>query len=217
MQILTRMFHHRQPDNESTTETQGFLLNWGWTYDLMTHFLFKQSFGESEQAFRYETIEPAQLKPGESVLEVGCGTGTWTLIARKRVGKTGRVAGIDPAPKQILRALHKAAKQGLSIDFQIGVIERLAFPDHSFDVVLSSFMMHHLPDDLKQRGLAEIARVLKPGGRLLIIDAESPSGPWKSSIHDLPAIMKEAGFLHLEEATTRFKDVGFVLGKTDQG
>jgi SAM-dependent methyltransferase len=62
----------------------------------------------------------------------------------------------------------------LPIDFQIVVIERLPFDDGSFDAVLSTLMMHHLPDDLKRLGLAEIARVLKPGGPLVIANAEHP-------------------------------------------
>jgi len=57
----------------------------------------------------------------------------------------------------IAPARRKAARRGLAIDFQVGVIEQLAFPEQSFDVVLNSFMMHQLPDDLKRQGLAEIA------------------------------------------------------------
>jgi len=56
------------------------------------------------------------------------------------------------------------------------VIEQLAFPDHAFDVVLSTLVMHHLPDDLKRLGLAELVRVLKPGGRLVIIDFKRAQG-----------------------------------------
>jgi len=65
-------------------------------------------------------------------------------------------------------------------------------------------MMHHLPDDLKCRGLAEIVRVLKPEGRLLVLDLKGHAGPWKSSIQNLPALMKEAGFSQIEVDKTRF-------------
>ncbi len=119
----------------------------------------------------------------------------------------------------IARANRKAVRRDLAIKFQIGVIEQLSFPDQSFDVVLSTFMMHHLPDDLKRRGLAEIARVLKPGGRLLVLDMKGPVGPWKSNIADQPALMKEAGFTQVETGETsfsRFPGLGFALGSINR-
>ena len=104
------------------------------------------------------------------MLDVGCGTGTLALEVARRAGRAGRVVGVDPSTEQIARARSKAARHNVPIDFQIGVIEQLPFPDQTFDVVLSTLMMHHLPAPLKRQGLAEIARVLKPGGRLIIAD-----------------------------------------------
>src|SRR5262249_56703632 len=95
---------------------------------------------------------------------------------QRRVGATGRVVGVDPGPRQIARARAKAARGSVPVDFQLGVIEQLAFPDATFDVALSTLMLHHLPEDLKRRGIAEIARVLKPGGRLIIADFRPPDG-----------------------------------------
>jgi len=89
----------------------------------------------------------------------------------------------------------------MPIEFQIGVIEQLSFPDQTFDVVLSTLMMHHLPTSLKHQGLAEIARVLKPGGRLVIADftRKQDRQGWAarfhaggSSIHDLVALVSDA-------------------------
>ncbi len=104
-------------------------------------------------------------------------------------------------------ARQKAAQAGLSIDFQVAPIEALPFPNATLDVVLSSLMMHHLPDDLKAVGLAEVRRVLKPGGRLLIVDFTHPRG-WLSRLamrillhgrlargfQNLPGILATAGF-----------------------
>jgi ubiquinone/menaquinone biosynthesis C-methylase UbiE len=138
------------------------------------------------------------------VLDVGCGTGTLAIITRERVGAHGRVAGIDPSVQMIARAREKAERAGLPVDFQVGVIEHLAFPDQSFDVVLSTFMMHHLPPDLKRQGLIEVARVLKPEGRLLILDLKGHTGPWKSSIGEQSPLLNEAGFAHIEMGEIRF-------------
>ncbi len=111
------------------------------------------------------------------MLDVGCGTGTLALEARERVGITGRVCGIDPSRQMIAYARRKAAGRSLSVDFQLGVVEHLAFPDRSFDVVLCTWMIHHLPTDDKRQGLAEMARVLKPGGRLLLVDSHPDDLP----------------------------------------
>ncbi len=108
------------------------------------------------------------------------------------------MAGIDAAPEMIDVARRKAARAGVDITFQVDLIENITFPDNQFDVVLSSFMMHHLPDDLKRKGLAEIYRVLKPGGRLLIVDIES-SG--KSAIRRLSNLI-----VHLHGGHTAMQD-----------
>ena len=161
---------HGKSDTAPSNETKGLVVNGGWRYDLhgwlSDIFLFRGRL----RALRRKVIALARVQPGDQVLDVGCGTGTLALEAQRRVGGAGRVAGIDPSPEQIARARAKAARRHTAVEFQIGVIERLPFPDQTFDVVLSTLMMHHLPDPLKRQGLAEIARVLKPGGRLVIAD-----------------------------------------------
>ncbi len=160
------------------------------------------------------------------MLDVGCGTGTLALEVARRVGsRAGRVAGIDPGAEQIACARSKAARRHVPIDFQIGVIEQLPFPDQTFDVVFSTLMMHHLPNSLKRQGLAEIARVLKPGGRLVIADfkrkqerqgqaARFHAGG--SSMQDLATMVSDAGFSEVETEEMRlprfsaFPGAGFV-------
>ncbi|HLO18132.1 MAG TPA: class I SAM-dependent methyltransferase, partial [Anaerolineales bacterium] len=143
------------------------------------------------------------IQPGEMVLDVGCGTGTLALEVARRVGARGRVIGIDPGENQIARARSKAKRRNFPAEFQAGVIEHLDFPDQTFDVVLSTIMMHHLSDTLKRQGLAEIARVLKPGGRLVIADFKRPEersaqpvrfGAGGSRIQDLALLVNNAGF-----------------------
>ncbi len=169
------MGSHQQgkPGGTTTSQTQGTVWNWAWRYDLLIGLA---TVGR-ERTFRRRIADLAQLRPAEAVLDVGCGTGTLAIVARERVGTSGRVAGIDPSVQMIARARRKAERAGLSNDFQVGVIEQLTFPDQSFEIVLSTFMMHHLPDDLKRRGLFEIVRVLKPEGRLLVLDLKGHTGP----------------------------------------
>src|SRR5713226_5520550 len=221
-------FAHHRPSRSgeaSAKETKGLILNRGWRYDLMVWFIDTFLFRGQLRELRQRTANLASIQPGEQVLDVGCGTGTLAMEVARRVGRAGCVAGVDPGTQQIARARSKAARRTLPIDFQIGVIEQLAFPDQTFDVVLSTLMMHHLPAPLKRQGLAEIARVLKPGGRLVIADfkrkqertgqaARFHAGG--SSMQDLAAIVSEAGFEHLEIEEMRpprfsaFPGAGFV-------
>jgi ubiquinone/menaquinone biosynthesis C-methylase UbiE len=106
----------------------------------------------------------AKIAAGDKVLDVGCGTGDLTLRAACLAGPTGEVVGIDASPNMIEVARRKAASKGLSIRWEVEAIERLTFPDDTFDVALSSLMLHHLPGQLKHAGLAEVRRVLKETG-----------------------------------------------------
>jgi ubiquinone/menaquinone biosynthesis C-methylase UbiE len=153
-------------DDKPSPLTAGRVIHWAFRYDLMLWFL---SFGR-ERAMREKQIALANLKPGESVLDVGCGTGTLTMAAKRNVGREGKVVGIDASPEMIARARKKAARADLDITFDIAAIEAMPFTDASFDVVVSSAMLHHLPDETRRKGLQEVRRVLKPGGRMLAID-----------------------------------------------
>ena len=124
--------------------------------------------------FRRNQIDLLKLREGERVLEVGCGTGVLSLLAKMIVGDGGAVEAIDIAPKMVARARQKAEKAGLLINFSVASIDELPYGDGIFDAVISSLMFHHLPLRIKERGLEEVYRVLKPGGRLLLCDFSSP-------------------------------------------
>ena len=198
---------HNSADKAPTKETKGLVLSGGWRYDLMEWYHDTFSFRGQLRELRQRTATMARLQPGDAVLDVGCGTGTLALEVARRVGSAGRVAGIDPGTEQIARARAKATRRHLPIEFQVGVIEQLPFPDATFDVVLSTLMIHHVPAPIKRQGLAEIARVLKPGGRLVMADftrrqeragraARFHAGG--SSVQDLVALVSDAGFDQVE-------------------
>ncbi len=206
MHSFARRLHSSSGD-ASTKETKGLILNGGWRYDLMGWFVDTFLFRGQWSELRRKTVTLAGIQPGEHVLDVGCGTGTLALEVARRAGRAGHFTGIDPSSEQIAHARSKAARHNVPIDFQIGVIEHLPLPDQTFDVVLSTLMMHHLPAPLKRQGLAEIARVLKPGGRLIIADfkpkkerqgqaARFHAGG--SSMQDLAVMISDAGFEKLE-------------------
>ena len=124
--------------------------------------------------FRRNQISLAQLTKGESVLDVGCGTGVLTILSKLVVGETGIVEGIDIAPKMVAKAEKKAKRAGLKIGFKTASIDALPYADECFHVVISSMMFHHLPLEIKKGGLKEVYRVLKKGGRFFLSDFCSP-------------------------------------------
>ena len=217
------MTHHSHSSHshsvEGPAQTEGALIRWAPYYDFVTNLM---TLGQARR-LRIATVNHALIVPGDSVLDVGCGTGEVTLAAKARA-KQGNVYGIDPAPEMIAVARAKAARKKLDIDFRVGVIESLPFADASLDVVTSSLMMHHLPEDLKARGLAEIYRVLKPGGRLLIADFMRPTGAFlnhlfiaftrhqrlQKGIEDLQDLLTNAGFRQITQAEEKVLVIGFL-------
>lgn len=128
-----------------------------------------------EGRYRKIAIRLLGLQGNERVLDVGCGTGVLTRqIAHRLGGANACVVGVDAAPKMIQVARRRA--EGLPrVRFEVGVAEALAFEDASFDCALSTFFFHHIDAELKRRALAELLRVLKPGGCLIIVDVDVPS------------------------------------------
>ncbi len=160
-----------------------------------------------ERAFRHSITDLVGLQPGEAVLDVGCGTGTQALIAKECVGETGLVSGIEPSLDMVAYARRKAARRGLLVDIQPGVIERLNHPNNAFDVIFCVIVMHHMPDETKLEGIKEMARVLKPGGRLLVVD---------SNLQILPSFEQE-GFVRVTDGRAPFIDgYDFILWKMDK-
>ena len=127
-------------------------------YDLLT-----KALGAGK--IHRKLIDQARPQPGQRVLEIGCGTGNLTVrMARARPGV--EVIGTDPDPL----ALARAEKKGSAARFERAYAQELPYPDASFDRVLSALMLHHLDEDTKAATLAEVARVLRPGGTFHLAD-----------------------------------------------
>lgn len=197
----------------------------GRMYDRITAILM----GGREKGIRKASIELAAIKPGNHVLEIGCGTGTLTQLAKQRAGPEGKVFGIDPLPQMIERARQKALKAKMDITFDQGSMDALPFPDDSFDIVLASFMIFHTDPGIRQKGFDEIYRVLKEGGRFIVIDTEEPAKDAKLSLADkmsirmagygmldnllvsLKPLLETSGFQSIDTGKMRYAIIGYMV------
>jgi ubiquinone/menaquinone biosynthesis C-methylase UbiE len=177
-----------------------------------------------ERAFRERLVRLARLAASEAVLDVGCGTGSLAIAAKRQVGPTGSVYGIDASPEMLARARKKAAKAGVEVAFQNASAQALPFGDATFDAVLASVMLHHLPRKARQELAAEIHRVLKPSGRVLIVEfglAPRERKGFLARWHrhgyvaplELVGLVKEAGLSTIESGPAGTRDLHFVLAK----
>jgi arsenite methyltransferase len=114
-------------------------------------------------------ISMADLKPGETVLDLGSGAGFDAFLTAKRVGESGKVIGVDMTPEMVQKAKSNAEKLHITnVEFRLGEIEKLPVSDSSVDVVISNCVINLSPD--KSAVFGEISRSLKPGGRIIISD-----------------------------------------------
>jgi len=208
-------------DPHAAPGTSGRVLRNALRYDLL---LWLITFGK-ERRFREQVLDLVALVPGESVLDVGCGTGTMAIAAKRRVGKSGCIYGVDASLEMITWADRKARKARVDVTFKNGLAEALPFPDARFDVVLSTIMLHHFPSKARRQAVDEMRRVLKPGGRILVVDfegdAEQNTKHLFKTFHrrrhghvkarDVVEIIGEAGFNIVDSGAVGIGDLHFTI------
>lgn len=140
-------------------------------YDLIQRWVVRDT------RFKSRLIEQAGIQAGHRVLDLGCGTGTLAIMV-KRAQPDAEVVGLDADPQMLKVASAKASREAPTIKFDQGMAFSLPYPDASFDRVLSSLMIHHLKTPDKEKTAREIYRILKPGGRLHVIDFGKPQTPY---------------------------------------
>jgi ubiquinone/menaquinone biosynthesis C-methylase UbiE len=180
-----------------------------------------------EGEFRRRLLDQAALKPGMRVLDLGSGTGTLAVMAKRREPAI-EMRGLDADEEMVSRGTEKAEDAGARVGFDHGFSDVLPYGDNSFDRVLSSLFFHHLSGESKRGTLREVARVLAPGGELHVADWGKPGDPLMQAafltlrLFDgmentsdnaagrLPELFAEAGLRDAEE-TTRLRTAFGVL------
>jgi SAM-dependent methyltransferase len=155
----------------------------------------------------------ANLRPGETVVDLGCGGGLDVLLAAARVGPTGKAIGIDMTPEMIERARKNAARPvngrvPSNVEFHLATIDRLPLPSGSVDCLISNCVINLAPD--KQAVFREMYRVLKPGGRVAVSDiALKKPLPAEISQSVMAYIGCIAGAVRIDEYERGLKQAGF--------
>lgn len=153
---------------EFATQVRGMFDRIAGVYDVMNSAM---TAGLHHQ-WRRRAVDRANVGPGSDALDICCGTGDLALELRRRIGPDGRVAGCDFSGPMLEQARRKSGDEGLPVEFGWADALELPYGDESFDAVTIGFGARNLAD--LERGLAEMARVLRPGGRLVILEITRP-------------------------------------------
>ncbi|UBU08567.1 class I SAM-dependent methyltransferase [Nonomuraea gerenzanensis] len=193
--LLHRHHHTEHPDS-------GGVLDRPRAYEVFGSIAF---LGTRRAAFT-RVATAARPRAGDRVLDVGCGTGYLSRILAPVVTPSGHVTGLDPAPEMVRYATRRAPANCTYVQ---GQGQDLPFPDHSFDLVVSSLAVHHIPKEARPEALRQMYRVLRPGGRLLIAEFRPPAGPARHLVGVLsgPAMRHDPR----ELLGTLIPDAGFVV------
>jgi ubiquinone/menaquinone biosynthesis C-methylase UbiE len=146
---------------------------WSGMYDNVVKLSFIPFGGEGR--FRRNVVRFGEVKEGERILDLCCGTGSLTAVIASRVGKIGSVTAVDLSADMINKARLKT--RGLPVTFRQASADALPFKEDTFGKAFISYGMHEMPEDVRRKAIGELFRVVKAGSNLYVVDYNLPSNP----------------------------------------
>lgn len=167
-------------------------------YDRISH-AYDLISDAGEHKAREQGEQTLNVQPGENVLEIGFGTGNTLLHLAEAVGESGRVSGIDVSTGMLEVATRKVESKGLAdrVDLSVGDARQLPYKDESFDAVFASFTLELFPLNDIPAVLAEVARILKPSGRLGVVSMATVQEGEKASALEKTYVWMHQHFPHI--------------------
>lgn len=197
-------------------------------YDPLVRFI--SSFFGGEEGLRRLTISKMDLKPGQKVLDVCCGTGTLCIRVAEAIGSKGEVVGVDLSENMLKKAENKSED---NVRFCYANAEEIPYADGYFDRASVTFGLHEMPHSVRMNVLREMRRVLKPGGRITVLDYSYPKRTLAMPLfkvwmlvegetardfirRDLSSMMRDAGFDVTEQSVYWMNTIQIVSGKNTE-
>jgi ubiquinone/menaquinone biosynthesis C-methylase UbiE len=190
--------HHGEPGDDE-------LIPWAARYDLLQRLWWRRG-----RRWRNHLLDELDLRPGQRVLDVGSGPGRLAFALADRVTPGGSVDGVDGAAEMVRHAERRNRRRKRPVTFTTARAQELPFADATFDAVTCTLVLHHVARDDRPTAAAEMFRVLRPGGRVLVAEFDGSGGGLTplARLHNRHA--EHAG--SLKEAVALLESAGFTVG-----
>jgi ubiquinone/menaquinone biosynthesis C-methylase UbiE len=197
------------------------VIRWAGLYDLAMRLWWRRG-----KRWRDGLLDRLELRPGQRVLDVGSGTGRLASALADRVGPGGSVEGVDAGSEMVARAEKNNRRRRRPVTFTAARAQELPFPDESFDAVTCTLALHHVAPDHRAAAVAEMRRVLRPGGQVLIAEFDGAGGgltplarlhtrhPEHAGALDAAVdLLTAAGFTAVTRGSTSISGIGQVVAR----
>ena len=209
---------HRQRHAHGSEDA---VIRWARLYDLGLRLWWRRG-----DKWRRDLLDRLDLRPGQTALDVGSGTGHLALALADRVTPGGSVEGVDPAKEMVDRAMRNNRRRSRPVTFIVARAQQLPFPDESFDAVTCTLALHHVARGDRAAAVAEMQRVLRPGGRVLIAEFDGAGGGFTplarlhtrhpehaGALDQATDLLTAAGFAAVTRGSTTLSGIGQVVGR----